>query len=59
MICEVTKKHAYFLQKCNYCGRKVSYYGIKSSKIVDKKKRLIICKLCWSFLPSRKAFKSA
>lgn len=59
MICEGCKKHAYFLEKCDYCGKAVCQSCVKSRKTIAKTKRYIICKQCWSSMQARMAFKRA
>ena len=58
MICDRCKKHAYFLEKCNYCSKAACPTCLKSIRRAHKVKRLVICKSCWSNIPSRKKFLS-
>lgn len=59
MICERCGREVYFLEKCDYCGRKVCVGCEKSAKKLSRVRRIVICKDCWTDLRKRKAFKSA
>ncbi len=59
MLCERCKREIYKYEVCNYCGRKIGYECVKSSRTVSKTIHLVICKDCWSDMKKRTAFKSA
>ncbi|VVB76738.1 Uncharacterised protein [uncultured archaeon] len=58
MICERCSRDIYKSETCNYCNRKICFDCTKSSKRLSKTTRLVICKDCWSKMPSRKKYKS-
>ena len=58
MICERCSRDIYKFEKCDYCNRKLCFNCVKSSKRLSKTTRLVICKDCWSKMPSRKTYKS-
>jgi hypothetical protein len=58
-MCERCGKDMYKSVVCNYCNRKICNDCMKSSKRKSKTIRIIICKDCWSKLPSRKTYKNA
>lgn len=59
MHCERCGREIYKYETCNYCGRKIGYECVKSSKSISKLVRAVICKDCWGKLPRRKQYKSA
>jgi hypothetical protein len=58
MICDRCSRDIYKFEKCDYCNRKLCFNCVKSSKRLSKTTRLVICKDCWSKMPSRKKYKS-
>ncbi|MCL4374137.1 MAG: hypothetical protein M1360_03875 [Candidatus Marsarchaeota archaeon] len=58
ILCERCKRETYRYETCNYCGRKVCYDCIKSSRRYHKTVRLVICKDCWGDMKKRRAFKN-
>ena len=58
MICERCSRDIYKFEKCDYCNRKLCFNCVKSSKRLSKTTRLVICKDCWSKMPTRKKYKS-
>lgn len=58
-MCERCRNDIYKYNTCNYCKRKVCVNCVKSSRRISKVIRIVVCKDCWTKLPSRKAFKSA
>ncbi len=58
MRCERCKEEAYFLEKCNFCGRMIDRDCEKSSKRPERTVRAVICKDDWSNLKHRSAYKS-
>ncbi len=59
MLCARCGKTIYKYRTCNYCKRKICESCVKSSRKVSKIMKLVICKDCWSKMPTRKQFKSA
>lgn len=59
MLCERCGRDIYKYSTCNYCRKKICYSCVKSSKRASKTVRIVICKDCWTKMPSRKAYKSA
>ena len=59
MMCERCRADIYKYSTCNYCKRKICINCVKSSRRVSKTIRLVICKDCWTKMPSRKLFKGA
>jgi hypothetical protein len=55
--CERCGNQSAKLERCDYCGRKICYSCIKSSKR-KKVGRLYICKDCWGNIQKRKKFKA-
>jgi len=58
MICERCGREVHFLEKCEYCNRKICASCVKSSKKLSRVRRIVICKDCWGEMEKRKAFKS-
>ncbi len=58
MICERCSRDIHKFETCDYCKRKVCFDCVKSSKRYTKVVRMVICKDCWSKMPSRKTYKS-
>jgi len=56
--CERCGNYTHLPRNCSYCKKLLCRSCIKSSKRVQKIKRLIICKGCWGDLGARKKFKS-
>ncbi len=59
MNCERCGKETHFLQRCDYCGRRVCRACEKSGKVTSEHEHLLICKDCWTRTDKRKKFKSA
>jgi hypothetical protein len=59
MICERCSRDIHKFETCDYCKRKVCVSCVKSAKKYTKTTRIVICKDCWSKMPSRKTYKSA
>jgi hypothetical protein len=58
MLCERCGKDMFKHETCNFCNKKICNDCMKSSKKKSKVVRSVICKDCWSKIPSRKAYKA-
>ena len=58
MLCERCGRDMFKFETCDYCKKKICNDCMKSSRKSSKILRKVICKDCWSKLPSRKAFKA-
>ncbi|MBI5061854.1 MAG: hypothetical protein HZB67_06115 [Candidatus Aenigmarchaeota archaeon] len=59
MKCDRCAKETHWLEQCFYCNRRVCRSCEKSTKVIKKRERKIICKDCWGKMDKRRDFKSA
>ena len=58
--CERCKERVHKLEVCHFCKRKICFSCVKSGKNYYDvgKKRIVICKDCWTNMETRRLFKS-